>query len=140
VLVDQANYLDEKSLGTLCFIWERQHVPMVLTGTKQLYDDFFQSRLTEEVRGQLSSRIALHYLLPELEQAETRAILQKALGPDATEEVITMIHSVTGGVFRSVDMMIPRLLELRQRNEKKLAEGSVKMQDLAKTAASRLMI
>jgi hypothetical protein len=38
-----------------------------------------------------------------------------------------MIHSVTGGVFRSVDMMIPLLLELRRRNEKKLAEGSVKM-------------
>jgi hypothetical protein len=52
-------------------------------------------------------------LLPEQEMAETRAILQKALSPDATEEVITMIHSVTGGVFRSVDMMIPRLLELR---------------------------
>ena len=106
----------------------------------QLYDTFFQSRLTEDVRGQLSSRIALHYLLPELEQAETRAILQKALGPDVTEDVITLIHSVTGGVFRSVDMMIPRLLELRQRNEKKLADGSVKMQDLVKTAASRLMI
>jgi hypothetical protein len=52
----------------------------------------------------------------------------------------TMIHSVTGGIFRSVDMMIPRLLELKQRNEKKLADGSVKMQDLVKTAASRLMI
>ena len=63
-----------------------------------------------------------------------------ALGPDATEEVITMIHSVTGGIFRSVDMMIPWLLELKQRNEKKLAEGSVKMQYLVKTAASRLMI
>lgn len=77
---------------------------------------------------------------PELTQAETRAILQRALGPDTTEEIITMIHSVTGGVFRSVDMMIPQPLELRQRNEKKLAEGSVKMQDLVKTAASRLMI
>ena len=33
------------------------------------------------------------------------------------------------GIWSSmlVDMMIPRLLELRQRNEKKLAEGSVKM-------------
>jgi hypothetical protein len=47
---------------------------------------------------------------------------------------------VTGGIFRSVDMMIPRLLELKQRNEQKLAEGNVKMQDLVKTAASRLMI
>lgn len=113
---------------------------MVLTGTKQLYDIFFQSKLTEDVRGQLSSRIALHYLLPELSQTETREILKYALGNDATEEVIGLIHSLTGGIFRSVDMMIPRLLELRQPNEKKLAEGSVKMQDLVKTAASRLMI
>jgi hypothetical protein len=33
-----------------------------------------------------------------------------------------------------------QLLELRQRNEKKLADGTLKMQDLVKTAASRLMI
>jgi hypothetical protein len=82
----------------------------------------------------------LHYLLPDLTQAETWAILERALGPDAMEEVITMIHSMTGGIFLSVDMMIQWLLELRQRNEKKLAEGSVKMQDLVKTAAGRLMI
>jgi hypothetical protein len=50
LFIDQANYLDEKSLGTLCFPCERQHLPMALTGTKQLYDTFFQSRLTEEVR------------------------------------------------------------------------------------------
>jgi hypothetical protein len=43
-------------------------------------------------------------LLPEPEVAETRAILQKALSPDATEEVITMIHVVTGGVFRSLEL------------------------------------
>jgi hypothetical protein len=48
--VSQANYLDEKSLGTLRLLWERQRLPMVLTGRKQLYDAFFQSRLTEEVR------------------------------------------------------------------------------------------
>jgi len=140
LFIDQANYLDEKSLGTLCFLWERQHLPMVLTGTKHLYDTFFQSKLTEEVRGQLSSRIALHYLLPELSQSETRAILQRALGEDATDDVIALIQSVTGGVFRSVDMVIPRLLELKQRNGQKLADGSLKMQDLVKTAASRLMI
>jgi hypothetical protein len=81
LFIDQANYLDEKSLGTLCFIRERQRLPMVLAGTKRLYDTFSQSRLTEEVRGRLSSRIALHYLLPGLTQAETWAILQRALGP-----------------------------------------------------------
>jgi len=57
-----------------------------------------------------------------------------------TEEAITLIHNVTGGIFRGVDMMIPRLLEPRRRNEKKLAEGGVKMHDLIKTAAGRLMI
>lgn len=140
IVVDQANYLDEQSLGTLCFIWERMPIPMILTGTKQLYDTFFRSRLTEEVRGQLSSRIALHYLLPELTQSETRTILQQALGDAATEEAVALIHSLTGGVFRSVDMMIPRLLELQQRNEQKIAEGTVKMPDLIRTAASRLML
>jgi DNA transposition AAA+ family ATPase len=140
LFVDQANYLGEQALGTLCFLWERQRLPIILTGTKHLYDTFFQSRLTEEVRGQLSSRIALHYLLPELTQTETRAILQQALGADATEEVITLIHGVTGGVFRSIDMMIPRLLELKQRNHQNLADGTIKMQDLVKTAASRLML
>ena len=113
---------------------------MVLIVTKQLYDTFFQSRLTEEVRGQLSSRIALHYPLPELTQAESRAILRRAFGPDMTGEVIALIHSVTGGIFRGVDMMTPRPLKQRRRNEKKLAEGSVKMHDLVKRAAGRLMI
>jgi hypothetical protein len=42
------------------------------------------------------------------------------------EEVIALIHIVTGGVFRSADMMFPRLLELRRRNEKKLTQGRVK--------------
>jgi DNA transposition AAA+ family ATPase len=140
ILVDQANYLDEHALGTLCFLWERMPFPLILTGTKHLYDTFFRSRLTEEVRGQLSSRIALHYLLPELTQTETRTILQQALGEAATEEAVALIHNLTGGVFRSVDMMIPRLLELQQRNEQKIAAGTVKMPDLIRTAASRLML
>ena len=112
----------------------------MLTGTKHLYDTFFQSRLTEEVRGQLSSRIALHYLLPELTQAETRAILHRALGEGATEEVVTLIHTLTGGLFRSVDMIVPRIQELQQRNEQRLLQGTLKIQDIIKTAASRLML
>jgi hypothetical protein len=85
--------------------------------------------------------LALLYYKESLHFIQPFSLTFAALpGPEAAEEVITMIHSVTGGIFRSVDMMIPRLLELRQRNEKKLAEGSVKMQDLVKTAASRLMI
>jgi hypothetical protein len=36
--------------------------------------------LTEDVGGQLTSRIALRHLLPELTKAETEAILRHALG------------------------------------------------------------
>src|SRR5262245_31699731 len=125
IFVDQANYLQERSLGTLCFLWEKRHIPIVLVGTKTLFENFYQSKLTEDVRGQLTSRIALHYHLPELTKAETEAILRHALGAEVTEEMIEQIHQVTGGNFRSVDMIIPRILELEQRNRQKLADGTV---------------
>ena len=54
--------------------------------------------------------------------------------------MIEQIHQVTGGNFRSVDMMIPRILELEQRNHQKLAAGAVKMDEIIKVAAARLMI
>jgi DNA transposition AAA+ family ATPase len=140
IFINRANYLVEKSLGTFCFLCEYRRLPMVLTGTKQLYDIFFHSKLTEDVRGQLSLRIAMHYLLPELTQTETRSILEQTLGNDATEDVIKLIHTVTGKVFCSIDTMIPRIMKLKQRNEQKPSDGTLKMQDVAKMAASRLMI
>jgi DNA transposition AAA+ family ATPase len=140
LFIDQANYLTERSLGTLCFLWEKRRIPIVLVGTRQLFDNFYQSKLTEEVRGQLTSRIALHYLLPELTQDETKAILRHAFGAELSDEVIAQIHEVTGGNFRGVDMIIPRILELKQRNQQRLEKGAVKMQDIVKTAASRIMI
>jgi hypothetical protein len=63
----------------------------------------------------------LHYLLPELTKVKTEAILRHALGEDVTDEMVEQIHQMTGGNFRSVDMMIPRILELEQRNRQKLA-------------------
>jgi hypothetical protein len=98
------------------------------------------SKLTEDVRGQLTSRIALHYFLPELNKAETEAILRHTLGVEVTDEMIDHIHQLTGGIFRSVDMIIPRILELEQRNRQKLADGTIKMNEIIKVAAARLMI
>jgi DNA polymerase III delta prime subunit len=102
--------------------------------------NFYQSKLTEDVRGQLTSRIALHYLLPELTKVETEAILRHALGEELTDEMVEQIHQVTGGNFRSVDMIIPRILELERRNRRKLADGTVKMNEIIKVAAARLMV
>ncbi|MGH9764882.1 MAG: AAA family ATPase, partial [Blastocatellia bacterium] len=61
LFVDQANFLDERGLGTVCHIWEKARTPTVLVGTKALFDRFMSSRMTEDVRAQLSSRVALHY-------------------------------------------------------------------------------
>lgn len=114
--MDQTNYLQERSLGAFCFLWEKRYIPMVLVGTKTLFENFYRSKLTKDVRGLLTSRIALHYLLLELTKVETEAILRHALGQEATDEMVEQIHQVTGGNFRSVDMIIPRILELEQRN------------------------
>ena len=54
--------------------------------------------------------------------------------------MVEQIHQVTGGNFRSVDMIIPRILELEQRNRQKLADGRVKMNEIIKVAAARLMV
>jgi hypothetical protein len=37
-------------------------------------------------------------------------------------------------------MIIPRILELEQRNRRKLADGTVKMNEVIKVAAARLMV
>jgi len=58
IFADQANYLNERGLGSVCHLWERARVPVCLAGTKDLYDLFTTSRMTEDVRAQLSSRVA----------------------------------------------------------------------------------
>jgi DNA transposition AAA+ family ATPase len=139
IFVDQANYLSEKALGSICYIWDIARAPFVLVGTTDLYNLFNTSRLTEDVRQQLSSRVAMHYPLAELTTAETTTIIKRALGPDATDEIVAAIINVTGGIHRHVDMIIPRINELKKRNEAKLKTGEVKLRDIIETAGRRLM-
>ncbi|MGH9942463.1 MAG: AAA family ATPase [Pyrinomonadaceae bacterium] len=139
IFVDQANYLNEKSLGTICYLWELARIPVVLAGTHDLYELFNTSRLTEDVRAQLSSRVAMHYPLAELTPGEVKGIIQRALGADATDEAISQILNVTGGVHRHVDMIIPRILDLKNRNQERLQSGEVTMTDIVMTAGRRLM-
>jgi len=139
LFIDQANYLNERSLGTICYIWEVARIPIVLVGTKDLYDLFITSRLTEDVRAQLSSRVALHYLLPELIIAEVKAIIQRNLGEDANDEVVAQIFNVTGGIYRHVDMILPHILQLKARHHEKLATGKMAISEVISSAGSRLM-
>lgn len=140
IFVDQANYLNEKGLGTVCHIWERAKIPIGLFGTKDLFDLFMTSGQTEDVRAQLSSRVGIHYLLPELSLGEVKSVVRRALKEEAKDALIAQIYKVTGGVHRHVDMILPRILDLRERNKEKLIKGEVTMKDIVNTAGSRLMM
>jgi hypothetical protein len=111
----------------------------VLAGTKDLFELFTTSRLTEDVRAQLSSRVAMHYPLVELAPSEVKAIVKRALGDDATDEAVSQIINLTGGIHRHVDMIIPRIVELKRRNEDRLRSGEYTMEDIVMTAGRRLM-
>ncbi len=139
ICIDQANYLNERCLGTLCHLWEKAHVPVCMIGTRDLYELFTTSRMTEDVRAQLSSRVALHYMLSELTIEEVKGIVEQALGDDATAEMVAQIYNVTGAIHRHVDMILPRILDLKARNEEKLRTGEVKMREIVNIAGSRLM-
>lgn len=139
VFIDQANYLNEKGLGTICYLWEIARVPFVLIGTKDLYDLFNTSRLTEDVRAQLSSRVAMHYPLRTLGQMESKAIIERALGVSATPDVIARIQTVTGGIHRHLDMVLPRIKEVLKINEKELAAGDLQLGEVIDAAGARLM-
>jgi DNA transposition AAA+ family ATPase len=139
LFVDQANYLKEKALGSVCYIWEMARIPIVLAGTNALHTIFATSKLTEEVREQLSSRIAIYYLLAELTLPEAKAIIKRGLGEEATDETVAQVITITGGIHRHVDMIIPRILDLREKNQAKLEAGTVTIEQIIRVAGSRMM-
>lgn len=139
LFIDQANFLNERSLGTICHIWEIARVPIVLIGTTALYELFTTARTTEDIRAQLSSRVAMHYPLVELSVPEAKGIIQRALGEAATDHVCALIINATGGIHRHVDMILPRILELMDKYREKLTRGEVTMEIIINHAASRLV-
>lgn len=140
LFVDQANYLNEKALGTICYVWETARIPIVLIGTKDLFELFMTSRLTEDVRAQLSSRVAMHYPLMELSIEEVKTICKRALGDKATDESVAKLFNITNGNHRHLDMVIPRVRELAKRNSDALENGSLLMTEIIDRASSRIMV
>lgn len=138
LFIDQANYLSERCLGTVCFIWERTKVPIVLVGTTDLYTSFIQSSVTEDARAQISSRVTMFYRLSGLLEEEARAILQRALGQDADEEAVSLIYKETGGLFRYIETSIFNILHLKALNLDAIARGEITMLDIITLALSRL--
>lgn len=140
LFIDQANYLNEKALGTICYLWETARIPIVLIGTHDLKDLFTKSTLTEDVRVQLSSRIAMHYPLMELSLEEVKTIVVRVLGERATSKVIKHIYDSTHGNHRHLDMIMPRLSQMIEKNKADLDQGELEMEQLVDKATSRLMV
>lgn len=139
LFIDQANYLSEKSLGTVCYVWEVARIPIVLAGTKSLYELFITSRLTEDVRAQLSSRVAVHYPLTGLLLSEAKALIKRELNQYATDDAVAQIFNITDGLPRYIELLVPTLKELIDRNLQELKSGKIKLTELIAKAASRLM-
>lgn len=140
LFVDQANYLHEKALGTICYLWETARIPIVLIGTHDLAELFNKSSLTEDVRSQLTSRIAMHYPLMELSKEELKTIVMRVLGDRATPDVVASIYNATLGNHRHLDMILPRLSEMIRKNEPALDAKEIQVTDLVDRATSRLMV
>jgi DNA transposition AAA+ family ATPase len=106
IMVDQANYLNEKALGILCHFWEVAKVPIILIGTADLYKLFTSSDMTQDVRSQLSSRVAMHCELFTLSLTEFKTIVGKAFD----KETVKLLEDLFGE--HGIDFAIGRLFEL----------------------------
>lgn len=128
LMIDQANYLTERSLGSLCHFWEKARIPVVLIGTRDLHELFTNSMVTQDIRAQVSSRVAMHYPLSTLTKKEVKTIVRQLLGDRFTDKAINEIAQATQSNFRALAMAVPRLREFydRHRSEIEAAEDSVR--------------
>ena len=141
LVVDQANYLNEKALGTICYLWEKANRnPIVLLGTKDLFDLFMSSRLTEDVRAQLTSRVAWHCPFVSLEIAEVKAIVTQMLGAKATTDIVEQIFNLTGGNHRHLTTVLPRVAGTLRANEKEIENGTFQIEEVIAQAGRKLLV
>ncbi|HKV41780.1 MAG TPA: hypothetical protein VJX67_21430, partial [Blastocatellia bacterium] len=137
LFIDQANYLSDKMLGTCCKIWNETKVPVVLLGTKDLYDLFTSTRLTEDTRTQISTRISMYYQLQGLTLEELKTIVTDRLPPEAaTDEVIAELQKLSFTVHRTLDNLLGNMLRIAKANEGKKLDWK----QVAIKAAGRLII
>lgn len=129
LVIDQANYLPLKALGSTAYIWEMSGAPVALVGTQTLHDNFFDPRLMADERGQLASRVAMQYPLSGLDIATVKGICHRVLGDDkATSALVKTIWERVGGAldkdgndrmtanFRALEFRLRRLLKTIKLN------------------------
>ena len=140
LFVDQANYLREESLGTCCHLWEVARIPIVLFGTRDLYDLFMNTKMTQDVRAQLSSRVKMHYELSGLTIEELKGIVTRSLPAGAaTDDVVAEVQKQSLGIHRHVEFMLERMNQIGASNAQRLRAGETSWREVAVKAAGRLM-
>lgn len=104
IVVDQANYLPPKALGSISYIWEESGAPVTLIGTQTLHDNFFSRKFTDDERGQLASRVAGKYPISGLDLGTVKGICERVLGKDrATAQLVKTVWEKVGGKFTEKD-------------------------------------
>jgi len=79
-------------------------------------------------------------MLSELSPAEAKALIEKILKEEATEQHVGLVYRLTGGRFRNLEFFQPRYVELRELNKEQLKRGEVHLSEVIKMAAARLII
>ncbi len=140
IIVDQGNYLDIKAIGTICYIWEKTRTPIVLLGTKKLFDLFMKSTETEDIRAQLISRVGWHCVFDELADFEVKSIVRHLLGDRASDAVVKKFFEITRGNHRYLDMLLPRVHSSIKKNEEAIEKGDFTLEEIIDDASTRLMV
>lgn len=153
IFIDQGNYLPLKSVGTVLHLWDRARVPIIMTGTYKLYQMFMQLSDTEDVKGQVSSRIALMIPLMGLDDSSTKTIVMNALGQHATPEVIAEIFNTISrrvvdpngdltltASHRNLSFLLDNLRRFIKKRSAEIDAKQLSVKDLVAPAASRLIL
>jgi hypothetical protein len=84
----------------------------------------------------LARRVQLYYALPGLTNEEGYAVIKKALGKYATDQLCAQIMSLTGGVYDGVAKALPRILELQSSYADRLKPEEIVAMACAKLAVA----
>lgn len=130
IVIDQANYLPAKALGSITYIWEASRAPVTLVGTPTLRQNFQALGMSSDESGQLASRVAAEYVLTGLDLGTVKGICQRVLGEKtATAPLVKRIWESIGGKidkddndlmcanFRALEFRLRRLKKLMQLNQ-----------------------
>jgi hypothetical protein len=82
----------------------------------------------------------MHYPLIGLSLSEAKAIIERELGQYSTDNAVAQIYNITAGLPRYIEMLMPILQNLIERNSKDLQSGKITPGTLIAKAASRLIL